>query len=1070
MGATSAFDELINTGSWTTSQAKDTSTNGSRAPSANRDADPRPRIPRSFATPKTGNRRYPPPPSVEEESDSIAREYGSGVSESSDGPKYIGDVNQNPVILEVPENNPERRFVLVTEPEKHAPEHVDASKPAVPNGKKPEKSDGTGAGSTASSTSSPSAPRDRPRETPRTSPIKERDARNHKNSREPQEQKEPKGPREANSTSKTTARDLRERERQRQREDERNEWDRRKSRDANELGRGKERKSEPPLPEIKPGIPPTTTSIPEWKPAAKKASASSERRPEPTILPNRRAADRTRQDDVPIPRKKDRAKSDYEANTCRRYVLVPGSGDEKKPVSPTRQRLKERKSRQDLPRIETKDLDRDYETSRPSRHRRSLSATEIKQEPSHYFESRQEPLRNDDFLSPTVVRKHSTRRRHDERYYDDTRGGETPSRRDKSYNEVRSTPLERKDLSKVGRERDAQSSSPVAPRRTPSSAKLARRASRRGGFPDGYRGSGRAFDRDDSLPRHPDRTATIPAYVGAAVAAREVVPVRSRSRRNRRESPPSDAVASSSEEESRVPYPRSPPQGPRKSFVDYPDERGFLLMPPGPQDEVLVSPKKIRPSPLPSPRVSSSSFNDVDEHSLRGASTYPGAIEPQYSGHERPPSIRGRDPSPPRRGYDPDNDVYLNGRPKSRGPGPNIMNASAPLIANPSLEGRPRSPIVDPYRRSAPLLTRWKQPNFAVPDGKALTYRRFLCGVQDGNFEGLPACPRRIPVAGYQGWLTLPRCNDFTICPSCYEYVFENTEYGSAFIPLPFRAANIETACSFGCSYWYQIAWFLTLKYTQPDLRILMSLADIVAGNPPCPTSQVSRQKWYSIRDPYDGKLIPSFSLCGTCVKVVGALLPSLAKYFEPLHSRSTEGSCVLQCDATSKDNNFLEFFDAMEKVADVSMMNRIPPDMQELTDRVLSICTVAKCPKDVQIRDGCWYFMRSIKDLTVCKECFNSVVTPWIEKGNPVAGDFHAKPNHVPLATCQLYSRRMQDVFSKACERKGLGYLDGKVQERKLMEGEIKTKIQLLLSKPIHYSYEEDELNRLTVEWAEWE
>ncbi|KAK5627168.1 hypothetical protein RRF57_002883 [Xylaria bambusicola] len=65
--------------------------------------------------------RKPPPPSVEDENDALAKEAGSVVSSvPSEEPPNRGDPDQYPILLPVEEHiyqhNPERRFVLVSNP------------------------------------------------------------------------------------------------------------------------------------------------------------------------------------------------------------------------------------------------------------------------------------------------------------------------------------------------------------------------------------------------------------------------------------------------------------------------------------------------------------------------------------------------------------------------------------------------------------------------------------------------------------------------------------------------------------------------------------------------------------------------------------------------------------------------------------------------------------------------------------------------------------------------------------------------------------------------------------------
>ncbi|KAJ9137356.1 hypothetical protein NKR19_g8272 [Coniochaeta hoffmannii] len=90
------IQEFLKTGSWTTSRAK------SPARSFN------------LALHKS---RFPPPPSVEDEVESLAREHGSTIvsGTSDEDPKFPGDVEQFPILQEVHEFNPERRFVLVSD-------------------------------------------------------------------------------------------------------------------------------------------------------------------------------------------------------------------------------------------------------------------------------------------------------------------------------------------------------------------------------------------------------------------------------------------------------------------------------------------------------------------------------------------------------------------------------------------------------------------------------------------------------------------------------------------------------------------------------------------------------------------------------------------------------------------------------------------------------------------------------------------------------------------------------------------------------------------------------------------
>ena len=1135
---------------------------------------------------KTG-RRYPPAPSVEDESDSLTRECNPSVIPSDEQPIFVGQIEQNPLILDVPANEGERRFVLVTQPEDNPPERVnplkvDYPEPPQAKGEETEKISATGQWKPYPETPTTGASSARREE------QAEKDKDKGKNKGKRREQLERRKACISNvSVARKTSTTTGNINNSSSSSNSSSNSNAGKSALANfstsvpthagscasasggrssgtasrsspaTLAKVTEQATSYGAPEREMTVVASPVATPEKKedlsnrvPVVEKTSAKLHQRvvhipplppspPKPEAKEEERLNSRaqkeeelstqinlTLSDRLPVvekssskvhhyhvhlqkqgeekpkkqatnqdnlrkdwveerpsrllERRQDRLQSYYEANTCRKYVLVPNSGGNSKPVSPTRQKLKERKSRQRLPPLDTESLEPEIEPRKSARYRRSTSAAEIKQDDPAFLDSEDAPHHDDDFSSPNIVRKHSTSRQRDENYHENSRGGGWRYR--KSLHDPGSMPtgVER------AKDREAHASSPTRSR-TPS-AKNSRRETLRE-----FRESGelrqcewRDLSPDqyfrtrydyDAFPAHPIRTATGPAYKLGSLGDAAVVdspsrdgrtPTRSRSLRRCRGSPASDAVGSSSEDEY-IPYPRTPPRRKsRLSIVDPPEERGFLLMPPVPSS--VKGSESTGSFSVTSARPVGTSFAGQGSSGLRGASTSSGVGEPDYPELERSHVLPGREesPLPPHRRDDlVDYDDYRRDRPRSRGSGPRL---SASMIANPFLEGRSWTPSSDPSRHSTSLFSRWKLPPFTSHEARALTYKNYLLGVADRIYESLPACPNTKKVTGYRGWLTLPRCEGFTICPSCFEHVFEHTEYAPKFRPMPMLPSNIEVACSFGSSYWYQIAWFETLKHNQPDLRILMTLADTIADNRPCPGIQVCNEIWYSIRDPLTRCLVPSFTICYTCVQVVGALLPTLAKVFEPLSSKPKNGMCSLRCESSSKDTKFLDYFDALESVADVSMKNRIPADMQELSDKLQLIVTVNNCPKDLQIWDKCWFFMRSLDDLTVCRECFLQVVKPWIDEGNLVARDFYALSRYVPVATCQLYSRRMRDVFDKACDRRGIEYLEAKVKERKIMENDISSRIRMLVSKPVLTSREEDELDRLTVEWAEWE
>ncbi|ROW15823.1 hypothetical protein VPNG_02455 [Cytospora leucostoma] len=109
-------ENLLTTGTWSTHRAKSPRPSNPIRANQSFKLDPLdPTVPRSIpAFPRRGS-GFPPPPSVEDEAESLAKEHaGSVVSVADEEPKFRGDLDQQPIILAVSENNSERRYVILT--------------------------------------------------------------------------------------------------------------------------------------------------------------------------------------------------------------------------------------------------------------------------------------------------------------------------------------------------------------------------------------------------------------------------------------------------------------------------------------------------------------------------------------------------------------------------------------------------------------------------------------------------------------------------------------------------------------------------------------------------------------------------------------------------------------------------------------------------------------------------------------------------------------------------------------------------------------------------------------------
>jgi hypothetical protein len=313
-------------------------------------------------------------------------------------------------------------------------------------------------------------------------------------------------------------------------------------------------------------------------------------------------------------------------------------------------------------------------------------------------------------------------------------------------------------------------------------------------------------------------------------------------------------------------------------------------------------------------------------------------------------------------------------------------------------------------------------------------------------------------------WLTIPRADNFDICPDCYEAVFVNTAFKHAFVPAPLRGMDKPVSCDFGSSPWYRMAWLMTLKYRIQDARLLQGVAASSVKGQQCAGSRPAKRIWYSIQDPYARRPIPNFTVCHNCAKAVEVILPNLTGVFVPIDNPPvpTQGVCAMHFAPGRR--RFVGVFDLMERTSDEALARKSPPNIQDLADRVRELLVYPECLQDEPVQDRKWFVMRSIPDFTVCQECFDQVVWPQQELDDVprVVQDFSDRTQKLPMAACQLYSDRMRDVFKKACRRNDLGYFEKKIFERLDIESAIKTKLG---QEPTPA-----ETRELLKKWKEWE
>lgn len=773
-------------------------------------------------------------------------------------------------------------------------------------------------------------------------------------------------------------------------------------------------------------------------------------------------------------------KEEYEANTCRKYVVVP-SDDESAKEPGKRRGLEKRKSRQDLPRIDT-GLQQDQQPVASGRSR-SRSATYTENPAQDYFDRQRGPqMAGDGLLSPVITSKYSSKGR--ERAYYNTNGGFDKRNPAPSSDRRGPPPDDRR-----REDRATHSLDPPAHKRSPSYTESPR-TERRGGANPRYReevsssrttrnGSPPRTKRRDSSPPPRVRKSNSPPYPQSA-RDKQKLPGRSPSFKGRRRSPEED-------DDSEVDFPRVQRPHRRRESVIHQDDRGNLMTPDQGRPPRPAGPRSRGSTPLASPRVVQNQFPEPElGTSPRSSATFPYIKESRRVDERAVPSLTTAESAPQKTKsrIDDDGDAQRTG---GRSRAASLFKAAqvaVPVAAvtlpilipaeTSSPVERRRSPMPPPHGRQSslegsPPKGYWQPPAFnpteqrATLDKPVLSYRRYSEDVQQGVIKALPECPRTSAKTGYYDWLTLPQTRNFDICPDCYEATFASTQFKHSFVPAPLRGAEMPVTCDFGSSHWYRVAWLMTVKYGYPDLRLLKGIATVGAKHQQCSGNREASRIWYSILDPYTRRPIPTFTACPNCAKTIEVILPNLYGAFVELDSPAipTRGVCDMHFIPGRK--RFLKVFDLLESTSDAALARQTPPNLQKLADQIRDVTITQECMRDEPVPGRKWHVMESIPEFTVCDECFEDVVLPIVEgEGGSVARNFFKRRQERPVATCQLYSDRMRDIFRKACRRDDLGYLDDRVKERLDIEASIKAK---LAEHP-----DEEETRELLKEWQKWE
>ncbi|KAK4203739.1 hypothetical protein QBC40DRAFT_250863 [Triangularia verruculosa] len=781
----------------------------------------------------------------------------------------------------------------------------------------------------------------------------------------------------------------------------------------------------------------------------------------------------------------------YEANTGRKYVVVPpGENDkdmkeskddkgDKKPAEPAkRQELPRRKSHQDLPRLDTHFDEHDDEAKpqiRRSNSRHDREKPVIDQGPKEHASARDNrsarpgPPRDDELLTPAVKYSSSGRRDREYRAYDI---GKSPaSARSPSTRGDRVEPKVPYD--------NREPSSRLAPGYPPSAGGHKRASSTASGTPrddrtrerprsmvypigvsegfdDGgaddimsFMAPGIDFDasrkRPETSPQRSQRNLNHRAGEGMPIPQAYVVRHGRSATRERNDYSSDDSHRGRRQPRSERPYPTQPSMEP-----EYPPE---LVSP----EQTRAPPKARTGSPLPFPT------DDSPDPSPKHAA---------FPGHRGRSDYRSNSPSPPvspprRRGTGHARDTSMS---TSSVPGSmagsfgrsNGLDSRRPQTKNPAIGILRQESSLDP---KSPVMY-WQKSRLdsfeetSSPVAQVISVRRYLEDAGKGLLPQLPQCRFQTPTSPQKAaeagqWMSLQRADNFIICPDCYKEVFASSAYQHMFLPAPQPSQPVS--CDFGGQIWYRIAFILSLKHNHTDLHLLQAVSSVAARHQPCAGGVKATRIWYGLLSPNTRHQQPiqEFEVCSSCAKICEALLPNLAGAFVPLDNHEPmRGTCEMYYSPDRK--RFMDLWDHLEGVSDQALKLLTAPDLVMLADRVRYTCHYEECGRNTPLRNKKWYMMERLPEMTVCGDCFGEVVEPLLEQVrrgdiNDVRGEiprnFYKQRRRVEgLASCQLYSDRMRNVFRLAAEHGDWRFLEGQVLERQRAIDKIDKRYKVLM------------------------
>ncbi|KAK0725022.1 hypothetical protein B0H67DRAFT_607390 [Lasiosphaeris hirsuta] len=338
-------------------------------------------------------------------------------------------------------------------------------------------------------------------------------------------------------------------------------------------------------------------------------------------------------------------------------------------------------------------------------------------------------------------------------------------------------------------------------------------------------------------------------------------------------------------------------------------------------------------------------------------------------------------------------------------------------------------------------------------------------------------CPRQVPQAGHADWIGLPdpRWAGFNVCPACYAALIRPTAHAGAFVTKAGGLLAVPPQAAVRCDmgrFWVRVAGMVLLTMNQTGQLGAAHLAHVAGVRVPdgeCPNVGVGdgmqvlpvvrRGVWFTLQDPATGarkqltqvrhrapsrlahlrllrgkhpSLLPgrSSGVCpGTATWMAGCRLwagtvGALRRHPHGRHSTTDRGVC-----------SYGGYDKAGRHGAAGQLAGRKPTPRARrgcgsgysggVPGAAPGVTPAVGCPRNLLSTTTKCHTMQGLFDLTVCENCYASVIKPDADRGVEMARRFEGNPSAMPSGfTCQLYSDRMRRVWSDAASTGDFEYL----------------------------------------------